>query len=106
MRSRSHMGSGFEVWNGQQSWFWFVANPYHNGGTIGAAATEAEAVREACTSIEEMSAQRQAALRVSARNVYPHPLRRSNSITLPVIGWESLLANLERYLTCICGATA
>jgi hypothetical protein len=109
MRIRSHLGSCFEVWNGEQTWFWFVANAHRNGGAIGAAATEAEAIREACSSIEEISARCRAGLTgliVKARNVYVHPLRRSNSITLPVIGWESSLANLERYLTSVCGATS
>ena len=54
---RYHLGTGFEVWTGQQSWFWFVDNPRRNGGTVGAAANEAEAVRQARLSIEEMSAQ-------------------------------------------------
>jgi hypothetical protein len=46
----------FEVWAHQGTWFWHVVNPQGTGGTIGAAATEAEAIREARSSIEEMSA--------------------------------------------------
>jgi hypothetical protein len=55
--ARSH-GSPitFEVWTCQGTWFWHVVNPQRNGGTIGAAATKMEAVREARSSIEEMSA--------------------------------------------------
>ena len=37
--SKHHLGIGFEVWNAQQSWFWFVDNTNRNG-MIGAAATE------------------------------------------------------------------
>ena len=55
--ARSH-GSPitFEVWTGQGAWFWYVANPQRNCGAIGAAATETEAIGEARSSIEEMSA--------------------------------------------------
>jgi hypothetical protein len=55
--ARSH-GSPitFEVWTCQGTWFWHVVNPQRSGGTIGAAATKMEAVREARSSIEEMSA--------------------------------------------------
>jgi hypothetical protein len=45
-----------EVWTRQGTWFWYVADPHGNGGTIGAVATETEAIREARLSIEEMSA--------------------------------------------------
>jgi hypothetical protein len=58
MHSRSHLGIGFELWSNQRVWFWSVVNPPGNGGAIGAATTEAEAVREACTVIEELSVQR------------------------------------------------
>jgi len=55
---RDHLGTGFEVWTGGQTWFWCLLNPRRDGGAIGAAATEADAVREAFVAIEEMSAQR------------------------------------------------
>ena len=61
MRSRSHLGIGFELWSNQRVWFWSVINPRCNGGTIGAATTESEAVREACAAIEELSAPRRSA---------------------------------------------
>jgi hypothetical protein len=55
MRIRKrHLGVGFEVWNAQQSWFWCVANTNRNG-MIGAAATESDAMRDAHSSIEELS---------------------------------------------------
>lgn len=47
------MGTGFDVWDGHQTWFWSLIGPHRNSGAIGAAATEDEAVREACQSIEE-----------------------------------------------------
>src|SRR6266481_3002765 len=53
---RDHLGAGFEVWPGGQSWFWCLLNPRRDGGAIGAAATEADAIREAFVAIEEMSA--------------------------------------------------
>jgi hypothetical protein len=57
MRSRrDYLGTGFAVWTGELTWFWRVLNSHHSGGAVGAAASEAEAVREACIAIEEMSA--------------------------------------------------
>src|SRR5712691_7287634 len=55
MRNRSHLGTSFEAWNGRHAWFWFVSDTQCNGAAIGAAANKAEAIREARTSIEEMS---------------------------------------------------
>ena len=51
--SRSHLEVGYEVWEDGDSWFWMVANPHSDGGTIGAAATEAEAIRAARSRIED-----------------------------------------------------
>ena len=55
MRNRNHMGVGFEVWRGDQSWFWLVIGPDRDCGVIGASPTEVEAVRDAERSIEERS---------------------------------------------------
>jgi hypothetical protein len=74
--SKHHLGIGFEVWNSQQSWFWFVDNTNRNG-MIGAAATESDAIAEARTSIEEIS----------------------NSPSRP--GWECSLGKLARYLASV-----
>ena len=52
--SKNHLGIGFQVWNSQHSWFWFVENTSCNG-MIGAAASESEAEREARSSIEELA---------------------------------------------------
>jgi hypothetical protein len=66
-----------EVWTRQGTWFWYVVNPLGNGGSIGAAATETEAIREARSSIEEMSArtehelQPRSSLTISPRSKNP-----------------------------------
>jgi hypothetical protein len=78
--SKNHLGIGFEVWNSQESWFWFVESTNRNG-MIGAAASESEAESEARSSIEEIAS----------------PARG---------GWEGALGNLARYLACVCDATA
>jgi hypothetical protein len=79
--SKNHLGVGFRIWNAQQSWFWLVENTNRNG-VIGAAATESDAIREARSSIEEMS--------------------KSASDS----GWECSLGKLARYLASVCDATA
>jgi hypothetical protein len=79
MGTRIHRGTGFEVWTSQQSWFWRVATPCRNGGTVGAAASEADAVSEACTAIDEMPS-------------------CSPGIDSAARGWEGALADLGRYL--------
>jgi hypothetical protein len=80
--SRNHLGIGFEVWNAQQSWFWLVDNTNRNG-TIGAAATESDAIAEAHSSIEEIS--------------------NSNARSS---GWECSLGKLARYLGSVRDAAA
>jgi hypothetical protein len=51
-RQGYHRGFGFEVWTRSSAWFWRLIDPGRNGGTIGAAGNEAEAVQEACATIE------------------------------------------------------
>jgi hypothetical protein len=46
----------FDLWTSQGTWFWYVPDQQRNGGTIGAAETRTEAIREARSSIEEKSA--------------------------------------------------
>jgi hypothetical protein len=79
--TKHHLGIGFEVWNTQQTWFWYVDNTNRNG-TIGAAASESDAIAEAHSSIEEIS----------------------NSRARP--DWECTLGNLARYLASVCDADA
>ena len=78
--SKNHLGIGFEVWNAQQSWFWLVDNTNRNG-TIGAAATESDAIAEAHSSIEEIS--------------------NSNACS----SWECSLGKRARYLASVCDTT-
>lgn len=80
-----YRGIDFEVWDGQESWFWFVLDPDRDSGAIGAAASENEAVRDACHSIDEM-------------------LPRAD--TCIAVGWELSLSNLERYLARGCDRLA
>jgi hypothetical protein len=49
---KHHFDIGFKVWRRQRTWFWFVASQYGDGGTIGTAATESEAIRSARASVE------------------------------------------------------
>ena len=67
---RHHLGTEFELWAAQRTWFWLVMNPHRSGGTIGAAAAEADALRDACSSIEEIASHAGAggpAVRVDAK---------------------------------------
>jgi hypothetical protein len=91
---RHHLGIDFEVWKAQESWYWLVARPGLDGGAIGAAATEASAMRDAYWSIEEMAASRGER---TASHDEPSILRRSAAIKAKC--WEATLANLQRYLT-------
>jgi hypothetical protein len=96
----NHLDSSFEIWKGGHTWFWFVADACCSGAAIGAAANQAEAIREACLSIEEMAARRSGspdASGISNSTVRATQRRRRFSSTDP--GWNDLLTNLERYLT-------
>ena len=80
---RNHLGTSYTVWKRRQSWFWLVLGEHGNSGAIGTAATEAEAVREACSSIEEMAAQR------PSSTISPDPL-----------GGKALVPALNRAYPC------
>ena len=94
--NRHHMGMGFEVWTGNETWFWFVDDPHRDAGAIGAAASELEAVREACVLIEAIAWERHRM----------RPLARWASIPIPVIEWDQSLAKLERYLARVYNSRA
>ena len=79
---RTYLGTDFEIWTGQQSWFWRFSD--RNRGCVGAAASEADAVREACRAIEE--------------NTAASPFREWKSFEAALLGWESTLSRLEHYL--------
>jgi len=50
---RRYLGVDFAIWKSEGTWVWFVMNPRVEGGMIGASSNEAQAIREACLSIEE-----------------------------------------------------
>lgn len=104
--SRHHLGLGFENWRVPENWFWLVLSPDGDGGAIGAAATEAHAVRDARLSIEEMTARYPGTLPAAARNPSQPAYRGSDSIMQAVMRWEVSFANLQRYLTGLDSATA
>jgi hypothetical protein len=91
---RTHLGTRFEIWTGQQSWFWRFSDPSRAGGSIGAAATEIDAVREACLAIEEMHADQ--AARPMGWEV--PSLKALKEFESTAIGWHLSLARLENYL--------
>jgi len=103
---RNHLGTSFEVWTQDRIWFWFVVKPNGNGGTLGAAASEAAAEHEAYLSIEQMSAERRTTgqdLLLSSKNT---PLISSRCDYFTPAYWESSLANLARYLNSVCQTAA
>jgi hypothetical protein len=51
---KQHLGVDFVVWERDSSWFWFLIHPISQGGMIGASANEAQAMRDARLSIEEI----------------------------------------------------
>jgi hypothetical protein len=55
VRNGTHMDTAYRVWTSRGKWFWHVVNPHRDGGTIGAAASETDAIGEARSSIEEIS---------------------------------------------------
>ena len=94
---RTHLGTRFEIWTGQRSWFWRFSHPSRGGGSIGAAATETDAVREACLAIEEMHAGRatrpmgwEAKVKCSTE-----ALREFEAV---MMGWNLSLTRLQNYL--------
>lgn len=74
MHIRTHLGIGFEVWNGGHAWFWMVTDPHRKRAVIGVVADETDAIAEARASIEEISSRPRG------------------------FGWRESLANLDRYL--------
>jgi hypothetical protein len=92
MSSHNYLGRTFEVWSGQRSWFWMVTEPGRDGGTVGAAPSQADAVRAACRSIEE-----------DASALLPPA---SESIVDAFLEWERKLANLARHIARDCCAAA
>ncbi len=98
---RTHMSANFMVWNRRQSWFWMVLNQHGNGGTIGTAATEADAVHEAHSTIEEMFAQPPSlplAPGLSERNAVML-LNRAYPCSAAALGWMDWWVNVAHQVT-------
>jgi hypothetical protein len=106
MRGHSHLGTHFEVWTAQQTWFWCLVNPHRNGGAIGAAASEAEAVREATLAIEAISGEAISGHRRAGATPVHVTGKNASGFPLSLCGWKCWLTNLERYLACLDRATA
>jgi hypothetical protein len=53
---KHHLGIDFVIWRRDNAWFWFLNNLRGMGGMIGATSNEAQAMREACLSIEAILA--------------------------------------------------
>jgi hypothetical protein len=51
-----HRGLGVDLWTNRGAWFWRLTGGCGGARTIGSALTENEALREAYTAIEEVSA--------------------------------------------------
>jgi hypothetical protein len=102
LNMHNHLGNSFTVWNRRQTWFWLVLNQHGNGGTIGTAATEAEAVRDACSSIEEMSAHLaslSAPLGRPVGNALMPTLSRARPCTAVTLGWMDFWMSLAHLVT-------
>jgi hypothetical protein len=98
MRRGNHLGTSFEIWNGRHAWFWFVTDAGWSAA-IGAAANEAEAICEARQSIEEMAARRAGAAEAPGiSQACVSATRKCDQANSTDLGWNDLLANLDRYL--------
>ena len=107
MSSHNHQGIKLPTPTDQETWLWFVVIPNRDGGTIGAAATESDAMRAACESIDELSEQRRggaAIWRVTAGTASAPRLHQFHSTILE--RWEGSLSCLEQYLAGGAGAEA
>lgn len=102
LNMRNHLGNSFTVWNRRQTWFWLVLNQHGNGGIIGTAATEAEAVRDACCSIEEMSAPLASLSAPPGRrvgNALMPTLSRAYPCSAVALGWMDWWMSLAHLVT-------
>ena len=50
---KRHLGADFAIWSSGGAWFGFLINASGEGAIIGASMNEAQAIRDACISIEE-----------------------------------------------------
>ncbi|MBV8450876.1 MAG: hypothetical protein JOZ29_01200 [Deltaproteobacteria bacterium] len=103
-----HLGTSFTVWSRRRTWFWSVFDQHRTGGTIGTAATEAEAIRDACSSIEEMSVQLPSCSaspgRADGKALMP-ALNRAYPYSAAMAGWMDWWMNTARRVAdrMLCG---
>ena len=100
-----HLNIGYEVWKGPDAWLWLVISPYRNAGTIGVAASQDQAARDACLAIEEMNAWLCPSAVASAWANSSTP-QSSEAMTHAKIQWEATLSQLQRYLSCVANSIA
>ena len=86
MLYRDHLGRRFAIRSSGRTWLWFVDDPRRDGVAIGVAATESDAVAEACALIEEMS------------EVLGDSICDTDLTERAMAAWQGVLSNLERYL--------
>jgi hypothetical protein len=98
------MGIGYEVWNGQDAWFWLVISPYRNAGSIGVAANQDQAARDACLSIEEMASWRYPLAHLACTS--GPRFQPSDAMTDAKTQWEAVLTRLQQYLSCMTSSIA
>jgi len=72
---RSYRGNSFTVWSRSHTWFWLVLDQQGSGGAIGTAASEAQAIGDARSSIEEMTGE--------FPPVWPSPDDIHRNVTMP-----------------------
>jgi hypothetical protein len=65
MHFRNHMEVALKLWEHSQGWFWLVVSPHSKRGTIGAAATKAEAISDARSLVEDLSAEHERVFAIS-----------------------------------------
>ncbi|MGH8011399.1 MAG: hypothetical protein ACREQ4_02715 [Candidatus Binataceae bacterium] len=97
MRIHNHLGTEFRIWNRQSTWFWHLADRGCDSSTIGAAATEMQAIGEARTSIEESrsrSGDSMVLLTIAMRHAQPTWHTR----VLVAAGWERSFTRLAQHL--------
>ena len=104
---RDYLGKRFAIRSSGRTWLWFVDDPRRDGGAVGVAASESDAVAEACSLIEEMSNtewRSPPATCGSRLTAFAPPERSATEICeidlaeRAMAAWQGVLSNLERYL--------
>ena len=93
------LSTHIKMWNAQQSWFWLIVSTDCARAATGAAPTEAQAIRDAYLTIDEMELGRSDEPPVNAHSMMQLANRGHDSIDRLANHWETSFASLERYLT-------